>query len=82
MRVLVDGVDDLRHIGIGSVAHAVDHQRFAPGIDAAVSLPPSGRTSGSTVPWITNVGAFTARRRSLRLPEPALRAAGVRRRPD
>ena len=32
---------------------------FAPGIEAAVSLPPSGRTSGSTVPWITSVGAFT-----------------------
>ena len=34
-----------------------------------MSLPPSGCTSGSTVPWMTSVGALTDRSRSLRLPE-------------
>jgi hypothetical protein len=58
------------HIGIGSAWPMPSIIRsLAPGIEAAVSLPPSGRTSGSTVPWITSVGAFTARSRSLRLPE-------------
>ena len=39
------------HIGIGSAWPMPSIiSSFAPGIEAAVSLPPSGRTSGSTVP--------------------------------
>ena len=39
------------HIGIGRAWPMPSIiSSFAPGIDAAVSLPPSGRTSGSTVP--------------------------------
>src|SRR5262249_58695258 len=58
------------HIGIGNACPMPSIiNSFAPGTDAAVSLPPSGRTSGSTVPWITRVGAVTLRNRSLRLPD-------------
>jgi len=39
------------HIGIGNAWPMPSIiNSFAPGIEAAVSLPPSGRTSGSTVP--------------------------------
>src|SRR5258707_9454284 len=58
------------HIGIGSAWPMPSIiSSFAPGIEAAVSLPPSGRTKGSTVPWITSVGALTDASRSLRLPD-------------
>src|SRR6185312_15501904 len=58
------------HIRIGSACPMPSIIRsLAPGIEAAVSLPPSGRTSGSTVPWITSVGALTNASRFLRLPD-------------
>ena len=39
-----------------------------PGIAAAVSLPPSTGTSGSSVPWMTSVGARTPASSGARLP--------------
>ena len=55
---------------------------FAPGTVAATSLPHSGGTSGSMLPWITRVGTFSAPSRGLRLPEAMIAAGSVLDRPE
>jgi hypothetical protein len=47
----------------------------APSIALAVARPPDARTSLSSLPWMTSVGAVTARRRFVRSPEAMIAAS-------
>ena len=48
---------------------------FAPGMARAVARPPEGEISGSTLPWITSVGAVIRSSSALRSPEATIAAS-------